>query len=650
MSAPEPYGPFAAARRADILTAFDIHLAAEDGLYDSPDRLALTRAAFASALVGARLPGEARMLLELALPDLTSPGPTASARLLLATVELLTGDVRRAEDTASTALAEFRRLGRAAWERRALDVMLRARVAQTETMPDDVLLAECAAGADELEAAGRRSEADELRLFVASTVVRRCGQGPADLLVARPQATRAGRSKALRILEQVRNGSECTGSRLHSEALERWARGDLAEALEVAGQGFSASLQEMSRLASTGKPEADRPTPTPEAGVEQPASRPGAGVGQPMTISPRPGQGAVAVARRLADERWRVSRVAEEIATLGLELAIGSGSAEEVLLWSERWRALVSGAEPVAVRPEVLVELVRDQDALHAVVAHGDRVSLHGLGSLSSVTEAMVRIRYNLRRRNLRDTRPEGEEGLSPGLLRELTTLDDVLIRPLDLPRGAVSVVPTAALHSLPWSLLPSLCGRPVSVAPSAAMAVADREIDGPVIALAGPDLAHAEDEAAAVVGVHEKGERVPATRDALLEALGRAGVVHIAAHGIFSGRRPMMSSILLDDGPLLVHEFFRLARVPPLVVLSACDAGMASAPADGAAFGLAGAFLDRGARAVVAGIVPVRDDEAARLMAEFHRLLARGQGPAQALAGAAVATGVPGFACFGTG
>ncbi len=172
---------------------------------------------------------------------------------------------------------------------------------------------------------------------------------------------------------------------------------------------------------------------------------------------------------------------------LGLELAIGSRSAEEVLLWSERWRALVSGAEPVAERPEVLVELVRDQDTLYAVVAHGDRLSLHDLGSLSSVTEAMVRIRYNLRRRNLRDTRPDGEEGLSPGLSRELAALDEVLIRPLDLPPEAVSVVPTAALHSLPWSLLPSLRGRAVSVAPSAAMAVANREMDGPVVALAGP-------------------------------------------------------------------------------------------------------------------------------------------------------------------
>ncbi|TKK87129.1 CHAT domain-containing protein [Herbidospora galbida] len=694
MSAPESYGPFAAARRADILAAFDVHLSAEDSLYESPERLALTRAEFASALVGARLPGEARMLLELALPDLTSARPaTAHARLLLATVELLTGDVRRAEDTASTALTEFGRLGRAAWETRARDVLLRARLAQTtenglddglrlgrpaqaaESGIEEGLLGECAAGADELEAAGWRSEADELRLFAVSAFVRRCGRGVGGLVVAQ------------RMLDRVRDGSGCVATRLHAEALRRWVGGELAEALELTRRGFAESLREMSRLASETSPgdaavrgateppqPASMPLPTdrhhdamPDSGGFASASdgvskvteggRPGGHPTTPPVPAIRMSRnfvtstlGAVPHVRRLADERWRVSRVAEEIATLGLELAIRQESADDVLLWSERWRALVSGAEPVAERPEVLVELVRDQDALHAVVAHGDRVTLHGLGSLSAVTEAMVRIRYNLRRRNLRDTRPEGEEGLSPGLLRELSALDEALIRPLRLPPGAVSVVPTVALHSLPWSLLPSLRGRAVSVAPSAALAVTRREVGVPVVALAGPDLAHAEEEVAAVVGVHEKGERVPATRAALLEALGRAGIVHIAAHGIFSGRRPMMSSILLDDGPLLVHEFFRLTRVPPLVVLSSCDAGMASAPADGAAFGLAGAFLDRGARTVIAGIVPVRDDEAARLMVEFHRLLARGQSPAQALAGAAVATDVPGFACFGTG
>ncbi|GAB1821651.1 CHAT domain-containing protein [Herbidospora sp. RD11066] len=689
MSAPDPYGPFAAARRADILAAFDVHLAAEDVLYDSADRLAVTRAAFASALVGARLPGEARMLLELALPDLTwaRPGaPTAAARLLLATVELQTGDTRRAEDTATTAVEEFRLLGSTAWEQRARDVALRARLVQATATGglDEGLLAECTDGADGLEKAGLPSEADELRLFVASTIVRQVGREGADMPEVPKPPTAADLSQIHRILDQVRDGVGCASSRLHAEALRRWAGGDLAAALEATQKGFSASLLDMSRLASVegAISDAEQPTADPfgedlppsrsvpdwRGGAERPGSSIGAGAiaGDRPTSAPKAGalsefapQDAhhrsaarrpkvLPAARRPADERWRVSRVAEEIAMLGLELAIGVGCAEKVLLWSERWRALVSGAKPVAERPEVLVQLVRDQDALHAVVAHHDRISLHALGSLSSITEAMVRIRYNLRRRNLRDTRPEGEEGLSPGLLRELSALDEVLIRPLGLPPGAVSVVPTAALHSLPWSLLPSLRERAVSVAPSAAMAVAGREVGGPVVALAGPDLAHAEEEVAAVVGVHEKGERAPATRGALLEALGRAGVVHIAAHGIFSGRRPMMSSILLDDGPLLVHEFFRLARVPPLVVLSACDAGMASAPADGAAFGLAGAFLDRGARTVVAGIVPVRDDEAARLMVEFHRLLALGQRPAEALAKAAAATDVPGFACFG--
>nr|WP_062334736.1 CHAT domain-containing protein [Herbidospora sakaeratensis] len=735
MSAPESYGPFAAARRADILAAFDVHLAAEDLLYESPERLALTRAEFASALVGARLPGEARMLLELALPDLTSARPaTAHARLLLATVELLTGDVRRAEDTASTALTEFGRLGRAVWEPRARDVLLRARLAQTaerageERLPSrrqalaagtgidvgerpwqvaktgtdegpthsadsaldggapvewpkqvgepgliDELLRECAAGADGLEVAGWRSQADELRLFAVSAFVRRCGRGVGGLVVAQ------------RMLDQVRDGSACLATRFHAEALRRWVGGDLAEALELTRLGFAESLREMSRLASPRESavrdgsESPHPIPLPTnrhrdtvSGDFIRASASDVSGGEkglagrrattpPPTPDPDPAirmsrnfgtstLGAVPHVKRLADERWRASRVAEEIATLGLELAIRQASADKVLLWSERWRALVSGAEPVDDRPEVLVELVRDQDALHAVVAHGDHVSLHGLGSLSAVTEAMVRIRYNLRRRNLRDTRPEGEEGLSPGLRRELSALDEALVRPLDLPPGAVSVVPTVALHSLPWSLLPSLRGRAVLVAPSAALAVTRSEIGGPVVALAGPDLAHAEAEVAAVVGVHERGERAPATRAALLEALGRAGIVHIAAHGIFSGRRPMMSSILLDDGPLLVHEFFRLTRVPPLVVLSSCDAGMASAPADGAAFGLAGAFLDRGARTVIAGIVPVRDDEAARLMVEFHRRLAWGQSPAWALADAAMTTDVPGFACFGTG
>ena len=57
-----------------------------------------------------------------------------------------------------------------------------------------------------------------------------------------------------------------------------------------------------------------------------------------------------------------------------------------------------------------------------------------------------------------------------------------------------VVLVPTAALQSVPWSLLPSLTGRAVNVAPSAAIwlssTTAGRRDGTDVVALAGPGLA----------------------------------------------------------------------------------------------------------------------------------------------------------------
>jgi hypothetical protein len=51
----------------------------------------------------------------------------------------------------------------------------------------------------------------------------------------------------------------------------------------------------------------------------------------------------------------------------------------------------------------------------------------------------------------------------------------------------------------------------------------------------------------------------------------------------------------------------------------------------------------------VIAGLVPVRDDEALTLMTLFHALLVLGHTPAEALAMAGEKTGVSGFTCFGS-
>jgi hypothetical protein len=51
--------------------------------------------------------------------------------------------------------------------------------------------------------------------------------------------------------------------------------------------------------------------------------------------------------------------------------------------------------------------------------------------------------------------------------------LDELLIGPLARQLDSVApivLVPTGALHAVPWALLPSLRGRPLTVAPSLAV------------------------------------------------------------------------------------------------------------------------------------------------------------------------------------
>src|SRR5512140_3792159 len=62
-------------------------------------------------------------------------------------------------------------------------------------------------------------------------------------------------------------------------------------------------------------------------------------------------------------------------------------------------------------------------------------------------------------------------------------------------------VVPTGRLQWLPWSVLPSCAGRPVTVAPSATLwhgAITRRARRGAVVVAAGPDLPGARAEAEA--------------------------------------------------------------------------------------------------------------------------------------------------------
>ncbi|MFC7388029.1 CHAT domain-containing protein [Sphaerisporangium rhizosphaerae] len=638
--------PFVAARRGDVQAAFTGYEAAERALTGYPERLAAMRADFAGALLAAYLPGEARALLRQAVPDLAATGALvalAESRLLLAQVELLVGDPYQARAAAEAAARELDGQGRDAWVPLAEEVILRSRIAVERPSPR---LAEQARSlAARLAAHGWPAPAAALRLTAAELTT----AGPTDAGGSVPDVVEGD-------LEFVINGAPAAGRahrvvRHHAVALRHSLRGDPPAAFSALREGLREAAAGSERLSD-------------------------------------PGVRAHAV------------RAGERLAGFGLSLALRDGRPDTVLGWAEHCRAVARGhageAMPIdhlraALGGAALVQLVRHDDLLAAVVVTAEHRVLRSLGSYTEAAEATIRLRYGLRRAGLRDTGSG-----PPGVAVEAGALAARLVDPLaaDIADRPLVIVPTGALHTLPWATLPPLHGRalcvaasagawltatsrhpdpPSGVRPSPAPVPPSDGVAGPVVvgaplvaAVAGPGLEHAGTEAARVVRAYQEAARtattrrppgdpaatavrVAATTAGVLAALGRAEVVHIAAHGFFSARSPLLSRIALDDGALMAYDLLGLRRTPWLVVLSACDAGMAHAPVDGTALGLAGAFLDQGSACVIAGLVPVRDEEALTLMTLLHKLLVRGHAPAEALAIASERTGVHGFACFGS-
>ncbi|MDV9179050.1 CHAT domain-containing protein, partial [Streptomyces sp. W16] len=117
-----------------------------------------------------------------------------------------------------------------------------------------------------------------------------------------------------------------------------------------------------------------------------------------------------------------------------------------------------------------------------------------------------------------------------------------------------------------------------------------------------------------------------------VLAELDGATLAHIAAHGTFRADSPLFSSLGMADGPLIVHDFERLARSPYRIILSSCDtARLASVGAD-ELLGLVTALLPLGTAGVVASSAPVNDAAVVPLMLALHKGLSTGLSLAEAL------------------
>jgi tetratricopeptide (TPR) repeat protein len=629
-------------------------------------------------LLSAGLVAEARVAAAAAVAEATQAGHTAElseARLRLAEAALAAGDAATTVANAEAAAREFARQRRHAWAAVARWLVIQAMLADGRP----VTSARVRQVARRLEAAGWVSYALDGRMRAAELALaegrrasaeedlrhaarhRRSGpvgyrqlswQATARLRLLHGDHTGARRAaeRGLRIVEEHQDSLGATDLRaLASRRLATLAELGLRSALATGRPAAVLRWADRSRAAHLRRPPVFPPDDGPLADqlghLRQIVTQRVRSVEAGQPYRPDLVRQQVAVERSIRDRRRHLPGASGH--------AIGTVDVP---------------ALAAALGPAVLVEYVAVDGRLHALTCALGRVRRYELGGLPEVERLLAFMTFTLRRLAAGFGREPGSRALDT-LLRDGVLLDRLLLHPLRAAAGdgPLVVVPTAGMQGVPWSLLPSCTGRPVSVAPSATLWYAARTATTPprtgTVLIGGPDLPHARDEIAALGGIHP-GARVltgaTAEVDAVLSALDGADLAHVAAHGDFRADNPQFSALRLADGPLTVYDLERLRRAPRRLVLSACDSARTGVFAGDEVLGLAPTVLSLGAEAMVASVVLVPDAETRPMMIDLHGRLRAGESLASALAAAQSRTQDDGdprsvaaasaFVCIGAG
>lgn len=162
------------------------------------------------------------------------------------------------------------------------------------------------------------------------------------------------------------------------------------------------------------------------------------------------------------------------------------------------------------------------------------------------------------------------------------------------------------------------------------------------------PRLPQTGTEALAIGGLVPSRQRFmatgfDATREAVLDTdLSDFRIVHFATHGLIDARYPDLSALVMSrvdrngtphDGLLELSDIAKLDLNSDLIVLSACETALGREVRGEGLIGMVQAFLDAGARAVVATTWTVPDRATSDLMTRFYDYMVNdGASPANAL------------------
>jgi hypothetical protein len=278
-------------------------------------------------------------------------------------------------------------------------------------------------------------------------------------------------------------------------------------------------------------------------------------------------------------------------------------------------------------------------DRVTALVCAPDRSAVVDLGPLGPLRDRLDGLTSDLTMAAAHRDDPLAVP-LRAALRARLGIVAEQLVTPLAdlLGDRRLVLTPSGGLAGTPWSLLPGLVGRPLTIPPSATRWLELRGAPQPdrVGLVAGPNVARGPEEVtraalawrdAHVLGGDE------ATSARVAELAESVDVLHLAGHGRHTGENPLFSAVELVDGPWFGYDIDELRRTPSTVVLSACELGRVSVRSGEEAIGMSAAWLHAGARTVLSSPVLIADDVACDAMAQWHTLLAAGAAPADALA-----------------
>jgi len=521
-----------AARRGDVPAALDWY-----------DRSQLRRRAHGvplanglsdrcELLLSVRLLDEARAAAEQAVAELAvgrMASETAEARLMLADAALLGGDLETARAQAATALRSFARQGRPHWAARARYTALRAALLDEGASPARLRAAQRAATA--LGRAGWAAAALDAELLSARIAL--------DL-----GRTNLARRTLARIRVSAREPVDLRVRDKHASALLAVAEGRRRRAYAALRAGVRLLDEHRATLGAT-------------------------------------------------ELRAQVTGQGEELARLGLRLAVQDSDALGVLAWSEEWRASAVRLRPL--RPPDNDVLAAELADLRRVASAVQAEALVG-GDARSLRRRQAELEESIRRRTRRT--PAGTEAGArrrPPAEVEALLGDHALIAYFELD-GVLHAVTLAEGHARLHALLPA--------------SEANSELDALRFALRRL----------------VRGTTSPASR-----AAAQASAAHAAGVLGEALLRPLESAV--GDHPLVIVPTGRLHAMPWAIVPSLAGRPVAVAPSIAV---WADAEARRLARAARRGRVLAAAGPGLRFARGEARSVARLHGGAELLVGAA--------------